>query len=145
MIVSMFYPLPQTVFLRVCRRKENSKDLRSAQSNFAFSLPLAKNCQYGYYEYQPMCCGLPALYQRFSFVEAALCQSHSFPPGTVMIHNMQSGLYHMKKRAKTGAFGLSLVLYFVMMNLYRESRNIAHADVFRRLLFAGVFFNFGVI
>ena len=51
----------------------------------------------------------------------------------------------MKKRAKTGAFGLSLVLYFVMMNLYRESRNIAHADVFRRLLFAGVFFNFGVI
>lgn len=73
MIVSMFYPLPQTVFLRVCRRKENSKDLRSAQSNFAFSLPLAKNCRYGYSEYQPKCYGLAVLYQRFSFVEAVPC------------------------------------------------------------------------
>ena len=51
----------------------------------------------------------------------------------------------MNGRAKAGAFEPSPVLYFVMMNRYRESRNTAHADVFRRLLFAGVFFNFGAI
>ena len=57
MIALAFYPLRQTVFLRVYHHKENSMDLQSAQSSFAFSLLLAKNCQYGYYEYQPKCCG----------------------------------------------------------------------------------------
>ena len=38
MIALAFYPLRQTVFLRVYHHKENSMDLQSAQSSFAFSL-----------------------------------------------------------------------------------------------------------